>query len=265
MQVVKEYPDGVFSWVDLASPDIEGSKTFYGGLLGWSALDIPGDSGVIYSMCQIEGLDVAGIGPMDPDMRAQGVPPFWTSYVNHSDVDAVAARAVEAGGVIMMPPFDVMESGRMAIIQDPSGAVFGVWQPKEHIGAKLVNIPNTLTWNELQTNDIEGAKSFYAAVLGWTYTQDESGYVVCYVDGRHQAGMMAITEEMENVPPNWTLYFLVDDIEAKAKKVAELGGNVIVPPTQAGEMGKFSVVQDAQGGFFSLIEYAGPADPPPGY
>jgi hypothetical protein len=140
MQVVKRYPDGVFSWVDLGTNDTEGAKAFYGGLFGWSSLDFPTDSGMVYTLCQIEGHDVAGLGPLDPEMQAQGVPPFWTSYIKHDDVDAVAGRAAKAGGTVMMPPFDVMESGRMTIIQDPTGAMFGVWQPKEHIGAKAEKV-----------------------------------------------------------------------------------------------------------------------------
>jgi predicted enzyme related to lactoylglutathione lyase len=265
MKVVSRYPDGVFSWVDLGTSDTEGAKAFYGGLFDWSFLDIPTDSGVVYSMGQIDGHNVAGLGPMDPEMQSQGVPPFWTSYVKHDDVDAVAARAAEAGGTVMMPPFDVMDSGRMAIIQDPGGAMFGVWQPKEHIGAKLVNVPNTLTWNELQTRDVEGAKAFYGAVFGWTFNVDESGYVACKTDDRVQAGMMQIQESWGEVPPNWSVYFLVDGIGSQVEKVKELGGNVLVPPTPAGEMGTFSVIQDPQGGHFNLIEYKGPADPPPGF
>lgn len=126
MQVVTEYPDGVFSWVVLATTDPTASKEFYAGLFGWSFIDMPTDSGVVYSMAQIAGKNVAGLGPMDPDTQAQGVPPFWTSYVKHGDVDAVANRAVESGGEVMFPPFDVMDSGRMTIIQDPGGAMFGV-------------------------------------------------------------------------------------------------------------------------------------------
>ena len=265
MKVVTRYPDGVFAWVDLGTTDAEASKTFYSSLFGWSFLDVPTDSGVVYSMGQIEGYDVAGLGPMDPDMQAQGAPPFWTAYIKHDDVDAVAARVTEAGGNVMMPPMDVMDSGRMTIIQDPAGAMFGVWQPKAHIGAKLVNIPNTLVWNELQTTDIDGAKAFYTAVFDWTYRVNEQGYVACKTDDRIQAGMMQIDESWGEVPPNWSNYFLVDEIEAKVEKVKELGGNVLVPPTPAGEMGKFSVIQDPQGGHFNIIEYFAPADPPPGH
>ena len=113
MQVVSRYPDGVFSWVDLATTDPEAAKKFYGGLFGWSFLDMPTDSGNNYSMAQIEGYNVAGLGPLDAGMQQQGVPPFWSAYVNHDDVDSVAARAADAGGTVMFPPFDVMDAGRM--------------------------------------------------------------------------------------------------------------------------------------------------------
>jgi predicted enzyme related to lactoylglutathione lyase len=265
MQIVKQYPDGIFSWVDLGTTDAEAAKAFYSGLFGWTFLDIPTDSGTIYSMAQIKGYDVAGLGPLNPAMQEQGIPPHWSVYVKHDDVDAVAARAKEAGGTVLFPPFDVMDSGRMTMIQDPTGAVFGVWQPKQHIGAKLVNIPNTLTWNELQTDDLDAARSFYAAVFGWTYEVDANGYVVCNVDGRTQAGMMKIEEDWGPVPPSWNNYFLVSDIEASVAKATELGGRLVVPVTPAGEVGKFSLVQDPQGGYFHIIEYAGPAAPPPGY
>jgi predicted enzyme related to lactoylglutathione lyase len=265
MQVVKQYPDGVFSWIDLGTTDTEGAKAFYGGLFGWTFQDIPTDSSTIYSMAQIDGYDVAGIGPLDSGMQEQGVPPNWIAYVKHDDVDAVAVKAAEAGGTVLFPPFDVMDSGRMTMIQDPTGAVFGVWQPKQHIGAKLVNIPNTLVWNELQTNDLDAARAFYAAVFGWTYQVDASGYVVCNVDDRSQAGMMAIQEDWGPVPPNWTSYILVSDIKASAAKVSELGGTLLAPPTSAGEVGTFALAHDPQGGHFTMIEYAGPAASPPGY
>jgi predicted enzyme related to lactoylglutathione lyase len=265
MQIVTQYPDGVFSWVDLGTTDPEGAKAFYGGLFGWSFEENPTDSGVVYSMSQIEGYYVAGLGPLDPDMQAQGIPPFWSSYVKHDNVDAVAESATKAGGNVLFPPFDVMDAGRMTMIQDPTGAMFGVWQPAAHIGAQLVNIPNTLTWNELLTRDMEGAKSFYSTVFGWTYETDANGYVAVSQDGRVQAGMMQINESMGEMPPNWSAYFLVEDADTAAARVKELGGNVLVPPTPAGDIGKFAVVQDPQGAVFNIIQYDGPASPPPGY
>ncbi|MGD2049523.1 MAG: VOC family protein [Chloroflexota bacterium] len=265
MQVVTRYPDGVFSWVDLGTTDTKGAKEFYSGLFGWSFLDLPTDSGTVYSMAQIEGKNVAGLGPLGPDMEAQGIPPFWSSYVKHDDVDSVAAKAAEAGGNIMFPPMDVMDSGRMTIVQDPTGAAVGVWQPKQHIGAQLVNIPNTLVWNELQTRDLEAARTFYEKVFGWTYDVDANNYVAVKAGDRVQAGMMQIEDSWGDVPPNWSIYFLVEDVDAAAAKARELGGNIMVPPSPAGEIGKFSVVQDPQGAAFSIIEYESGASPPPGY
>jgi predicted enzyme related to lactoylglutathione lyase len=265
MQVVKSYPDGIFCWIDLTTTDADGAKAFYGGLFGWEFDDRPTDMGPVYTMCQIEGYDVAGLSQLSPDMQAQDMPPFWSSYVKHSDVDAVAARISENGGNLMMPVMDVMESGRMTVATDPTGAAFGVWQPKEHIGAQLVNRPNALVWNELQTHGVEAAQSFYAAVFGWTYQTDENGYVMVSQDGRMQAGMMQIQEAWGDVPPNWGVYFMVENIETAVAKAKELGGTILVPISKAGEIGEFAVIQDPQGAVFTAMSFQGKIDPPPGY
>lgn len=265
MQEVTSYPDGIFCWVDLATTDLEGAKEFYASLFDWETSDIPTDVGNVYTMFQIEGKNVAGASVMNPEMQAQGMPPFWSSYVKHDDVDAIAEKADEAGGQLLSPPFDVMEEGRMVMIQDPSGAIFGVWQPRNHIGAQLVNRPNALVWNELQTRDGEAALSFYKTVFGWEDQVDENNYYVFKQNGRIQAGMLLMDESWdENIPPNWAVYFMVEDVEATTAKVEELGGKVLVPPTPAGEMGKFTVAQDPQGGVFTMMQFDGEVDPPPG-
>jgi predicted enzyme related to lactoylglutathione lyase len=177
----------------------------------------------------------------------------------------VVAKAAEAGGNVIMPPFDVMDAGRLVIIQDPGGAMFGLWQPGTHIGAQLVNMPNTLVWNELQTRDVEGARAFYGAALGWAYDADANGYVTCKQGDRAQAGMMKMDDSWGDVPPNWSIYFMVEDVEASVAKAQELGGAVLVPPTPAGELGKFSIIKDPQGAVFSLMQFDGPTSPPPGH
>lgn len=264
MHVVTSYPDGLFSWVDLTTTDTVGAKSFYCGLFGWEAADMPIGPDMYYSMLQIDGKNVAGLGPMQPDMQAAGMPPVWTSYVNHSDVDAVAGRVEQAGGTVIMPPMDVFDSGRMALFQDPTGAVFGVWQPRNHIGAQLVNMPNTLVWNELQTRDPAAANAFYAAVFNWTSSSDPNGYGMFANDGRIQAGMIAMDDSWGDIPVNWSTYFLVENVEETVAKAQELGGNVLVPPTVAGEMGRFAVLSDPQGGVFTVMQFSGPVDPPPG-
>ncbi len=265
MQVVKAYPNGIFSWVDLMTTDQEGAKAFYSAIFGWDVNDQPTDMGGVYSMFEIEGYGVAGGGEMSPDMKAAGMPTVWTSYVKHDNADTIAEKVTAAGGVVIMPPMDVMQEGRMLMAQDPTGAVFGVWQPKNHIGAQLVNQANTLVWNELQTRDIPTAREFYSAVFGWTYETDASGYVMCKQDGRMHAGMLQIDERWGDAPNNWSVYFLVDDVDAKAEQVTVLGGNIIVPRTNAGDMGSFVVAQDPQGGVFTIMTFTGPVDPPPGY
>jgi len=264
MKVVKKYPDCLFCWIDLATTDPAGAKAFYGGLFGWEFEDLPTDVGVPYTMCRIDGKNVAGLSAMPPDMAQQGVPPIWSSYVKHSDVDAVAARITEAGGTITMPAMDVMESGRMLFANDPTGAAFGVWQPKEHTGAELVNRPNTLIWNELQTHDPETARAFYASVFDWQYDVDPSGYIMPKTDDRIHAGMMKIDESWGDVPDNWQVYIMVEDVDAATEKAKELGGNILNGPMDAGQVGRLSVVQDPQGGVLTIMQFNGPADTPPG-
>lgn len=264
MHVIKQYPDGYFCWIDLTTIDTEAAKAFYAGLFGWEFLDIPmPEMDSVYSMAHFDNNLIAGLGPQSPDMQGQGVPPMWSSYIKHDDVDAISARVTEAGGTLIMPPMDVLESGRMIMAVDPTGAMFGVWQPNQHAGANLVNQPNTLCWNELQTHDVVKAKEFYTKVFGWGSQTEESGYVTFQVDDRTQAGSMKIQEEWGEVPPNWTVYFLVEDVNAAAEKVAELGGVIDAPPMRIGEMGEMAIAQDPQGGHFTLIEYDAPGEVPP--
>lgn len=265
MQVVSQYPDGLFCWVDLASTDVEAAKAFYCGLFGWTTLDLPTDMGMVYTMFQLDGYNVAAISAMPPDMEAQGIPSSWTNYIKHDDIDAVAAKVAEAGGTVVAPPFDVMTSGRMTIGMDPGGAGFGVWQPADHIGAQLVNIPNTLVWNELQTRAGEASKSFYKSVFNWDSHTDESGYTVFQLNGRLHAGMIIMDDSWDaNMPNRWGPYFMVEDVSATMAKAQELGGNVFVPPTPAGDMGLFTVLQDPSGGVFTAMQLNN-VDPPPGY
>ncbi|MEM7331053.1 MAG: VOC family protein [Chloroflexota bacterium] len=264
MQVVQSYPDGMFNWVDLASTDADSAKSFYSELFGWSFEDKPIDGGGVYTMATLHGYHVAGLSQHTPEMMEQGIPSVWSSYISHSDVDSVVSKATSAGGSLMIPPMQVMEEGRMAIIQDPSGAMVGVWQAQKHIGAQLVNIPNTLVWNELQTKDGDAAKAFYKEVFGWGDDSDPNGYVTYSINSRTQAGMIVL-DDTYPVPPNWTTYFLVEDVAAVTAKVKDLGGQAFMENNPAGELGIFSAVADPQGAAFVIMQFNGPVDAPPGY
>lgn len=265
MQIVRKYPDGTFSWIDLATPDQEGAKAFYTQLFGWTADDQPLPMGGSYTMLKLDGYNVAGLGAQPPDQQDQGIPAYWSSYVSVDDVDATVAKATAAGGNALFPPMDVMDEGRMTMIADPAGAMFGLWQAKNHIGAQVVNQPGALVWNELATRDVDGAKAFYNAVFGWGSNTDESNYTT-FADenGRIGAGMIQMDDSWGEMPPYWGVYIMVDDVAATVGKAQSLGGNVMVPPTPAGEMGTFSVLQDPQGGVFTVMSFNGPVDSPPG-
>ena len=267
MHVVTHYPDGVFNWIDLSTTDIAGARAFYNGLFGWTANNMPvADSGVDYTFFALDGHVVAGGGQMMPEQQAAGQPSAWTSYVKCDDVDAAVARAEAAGGTVLLPPIDIPNSGRMSILTDPSGAVFGIWSPRPFPGAALVNMDNTLAWNELQTRDLPAAREFYGQVFGWTADAMPSGYTTFAVDGRTQCGSLPIGGEMwEGVPSNWAVYIMVDDVDATAARAAELGGTVAVAPQDIGGMGRFAVIGDPQGAYFTVVKFDGPADPPPGF
>ena len=253
MPEVTEYAPGTPSWVDLASPDPDASARFYGGLLGWEATDPgPVEETGGYRMLQRDGRNVAGLGPT----QAEGQPAMWTTYISTDDADAVAARVREAGGQVIMEPFDVLGAGRMAVFADPTGAFISVWQPQSHHGADVVNEPGALCWNELATRDVDAAERFYEAVFAWrgdTRAYGDTTYTEWKLADRTVGGMIRMNEQWpEDAPAHWMAYFAVEDVDAAVARVEELGGRVAVPPTDS-PAGRFAVVNDPHGAVFSII------------
>ena len=250
----ERYDDGVPSWVDMGSPDLEKSRAFYGGLFGWETPEGPPEAGG-YSVCLLRGKTVAGLGPqMMPD-----VPPNWMSYVNVSSADDTVAKVSANGGTVFMAPMDVMDVGRMAVFADPLGAVLGIWQPKSHIGAQLANEPGAFCWNELVTTDLDKSKSFYKAVFGWDGADagppdNAHAYVEWKLGDKSIGGMMPKMPEMPaEMPPVWGVYFAVADCDASVAKAQELGGSLFMGPTDI-EPGRFAVLADNVGAVFNLIQ-----------
>jgi uncharacterized protein len=254
MPVFTSYATGTPCWVDVTSPDLDRTTSFYSDLFGWEPEQDPRPEAGGYTMFRKNGKYVAAGSPPPPG--SEGMPPHWTTYIASDDVDATAARVREAGGTVLMEPFDVFDAGRMTVAQDPTGAVFGVWQAGAHQGAELANEPGTLAWNECQTTDAEAADAFYRAVFGYEIdTADMGGteYRVLKVDGRGVAGMMPIGPQMGDVPPNWSTTFAVEDADAAVAKAEELGGRVLVPPFDIPEVGRYAVVQDPVGAVFGVL------------
>jgi predicted enzyme related to lactoylglutathione lyase len=248
-----EYAPGTPGWVDLGSPDPAAAKGFYESLFGWEIQDMGPDAGG-YMIASLRGKQVAGLGPI---MGPPGTPPAWMTYVYVEDADATAKKIEEAGGKPLMPPFDVMEAGRMAVFMDAEGAVCAIWQPNQHRGAQLVNEAGAFCWNELASRDPEGAKQFYGAVFGWvgdTQTMGDMTYTEWKLNGETIGGMRPIGPmDPPGLPAHWLVYFATDDTDASVAKVTEGGGTVMVPPTDI-PPGRFAVVSDPQGAVFALIK-----------
>ncbi len=253
-----EYSPGTFCWSELATSDQDAAKAFYSRLLGWQADDRPVGDGAYYSMQLIDGKPVAAIAAQPRQQRDAGVPPLWNSYISVQDADAVAERAEELGAAVHAPPFDVMTAGRMAVIQDPQGAYFMLWQPHEHVGAGLVNAPGALVWNELQSPDVEASAAFYGDLFGWSIEQAEGMQDVYLTIKNGVANNGGIRDLTPPSPPNWLTYFGVDDIDQALAMVAELGGYNLAGPIDI-EIAKLAVVADPQGAVFAL--YAGQLEP----
>jgi uncharacterized protein len=249
------YTPGTFCWAELATSDQAAANAFYGGLFGWQTDDRPVGEGSVYSMQVLDGKTVAAIAGQPQQQRDAGVPPLWNSYVSVQDADAVVQQAQALGATVHAPAFDVMTAGRMAVIQDPQGAYFMLWQPREHIGAGLVNAPGTLVWNELQSPDTDASAAFYGSLFGWEVAQFP-GMDDVYLSIKNAGANNGAIRELNppGMPPNWLVYFGTEDTDAALAKVQELGGSVLAGPIDIG-IAKIAVVADPQGAVFAL--YAG--------
>jgi predicted enzyme related to lactoylglutathione lyase len=234
---------GTFSWVDLSTSDAEAAKAFYGALFGWEFEDMPVGEGMTYTMARKGGKDVAALSQGDE-------PPHWNNYVTVESADDAAARAEELGGTVLAPAFDVLDSGRMAVVQDPTGAILAVWEPRAHIGAERVNETGAFTWNDLSTPDIAKAASFYGDWFGWRTEEipGAQGLRVIYNGDRTNG---SISSAVEGMPPFWCPYFGTDDLEPAMARTTELGGRILAGPIPVPQ-GAFAVAQDPQGAVFAL-------------
>lgn len=259
MSEVTSYAPGTPAWVELTTRDPDGARAFYGDVLGWDFDIGPPETGH-YTNCRVRGRNVAGLSGMPADGES---PTAWLTYIATGDADASAARIADAGGTVMMEPMDVMSFGRMAIAGDPTGAVFGLWQANEHIGAELVNEPGAMVWNELTTPDLDAAERFYGDVFGYGFAPEDTGeggpaYRTFRLGGQDRpvGGMSQMDEgDTTGAPPRWGVCFAVADSDAAAARTAELGGEVTLAPMDS-PYGRFALLRDPQGGAFAVMGVA---------
>lgn len=256
MPTMTKHAPGTFCWPECATTDAAGAKQFYSSLLGWTWKDIPMGPGGAYHIAELRGAEVAAMYALDDAMRSQGVPPHWAAYVSVEDADAAAAKAQSLGGRLLMGPMDVMEHGRMAVLMDPIGATFCVWQAKQHCGVGMLGEPGSLGWTQLNASDPDKAKPFYTALLGWKVEEMASPnggtYTTWQKSDGGAGGMMAMPPGM-GAPSHWLTYWMVADARAAHAKAESLGAKTFVPPTDVPGMLTFAVLQDPQGVMFAVM------------
>lgn len=255
------YEPGTFCWVELSTTDPDAAKSFYGELFGWTADDNPVPGGGVYSTMRLGSEAVAAIQQKPPQQDA--LPPYWFSYITVASADECAAAAKEAGASVHMEPFDVMEAGRMAVIGDPTGAMFGAWEPRESIGATLVNDPGCLTANELSTSDVAAATRFYEQLFGWKVEPIDTGGAPPYwtighdgaAEGRNGGMRELAPEQLEaGVPPHWMPYFTVSSADDAIATAKGGGGTVAFGPIEIPTGARIAVFADSQGAYFGIFE-----------
>ena len=257
-----DHPAGAFCWFECGSTDAAAAKDFYTRLFGWNAQDVPmpGDMEGHYTLLKVGDQDMAGLyqlaGP-----QFEGVPSNWSTYVKVDSADETLERATALGGTVAAPAMDVPGVGRIGFLQDPTGAHIGVFQAGEHPGSAQLSVEGAMGWSELATRDTEKAAAFYTELFNWGAKVDDKGpmpYTEFQVGGQSIGGMMEMTPQHGDAPPHWLPYVLVDDCNASAAKVTELGGNILVPPTDVPNVGRFAVFTDPAGAALAIIKLTMP-------
>ncbi|HLH38727.1 MAG TPA: VOC family protein [Bryobacteraceae bacterium] len=257
MPTIDQHAPGSFCLVELATSDQDAAKRFYSQLFSWSVVDYPMGPGGVYTMFQIGGRDAASAYTMQKEM--QGIPPHWDLYISVENADAAANRAKDLGGQAMVAPFDVMQYGRMAVLRDPTGAVFCVWQPKQSIGIGVAGAPGTLCWADLNSPDPPRAKQFYESLFGWKVTtgeNDSSGYLHIQNGKEFIGGMPPKEHQPPHAPPHWLPYFLVENVDSSVKTAESLGGKTLMPPADIPNTGRFAILADPQDAAFAIFQAA---------
>ncbi len=259
MANVDKNPIGSFCWFELATTDQAAAKNFYTSLFGWSVNDSPMGPDDFYSMLTLSGRDIGAAYTMRKEQRAQGVPPHWMVYIAVTSADDAVSKAAQLGGTVLAPAFDVMDVGRMAVIQDPTGAIFSAWQAKSRPSTTIIGVDNSFCWADLSTPDPEKAGKFYSGLFGWGLMndpKDPSGYIHIKNGEDFIGGIPPATHRNPNAPPHWLVYVQVADVEAAAAKTGQLGGKVLMPPRNMENVGTWSIIADPQGAVLALFKSA---------
>lgn len=263
MGIRDKYENGVFSWVDLITTEQDGAKEFYSTLFNWDFEDLPVDNQFTYSMAFKNGRKVAAIFLLSEEKRTQNIPPHWQSYINVKGLEEIVGKWQKHGGVVLSPPCEVMEAGRMAVVKDPTDSSLCLWQAKDHIGAEVVNEINTFCWSELQTRNRTQAIEFYQAIFDWNIIIEEQPpyYGMSQVKGNYNCGFFDLSQANlpSDIPNHWAVYFNVENLDASLELINRNGGKSLTPKMKT-DVGFLATISDPQGAVLTLIELENPDD-----
>lgn len=260
MTIVEKYAPGDFCWMELGTTDQTAAKKFYTELFGWTINEFPMGPNDFYTMFKMDGRDVGAAYTLRPEQRAQGVPAHWNLYVAVENADTAAGRAAELGAKVLAAAFDVYDVGRMAVLQDPTGAAFSVWQAKRHSGFGIKGVPGAFCVADLSTPDQERASRFYEQLFGWSVGKEDENpahnYYHLFIGGEFIGGILPPAFRNPETPPYWQIYLQVSDCDAIAKKATSLGAKLYMPPMKVEDVGRMAVLADPQGAAFAIFEAA---------
>jgi uncharacterized protein len=260
MPHIEKYVPGDFCWIELVTTDYAAAKKFYAELFGWTISEFLMAPNDFYAMFKIEGRDVGAAYTLRPEQQARGVPPHWNLYVAVESADEAALRAAGLGAKVMAEPFDVYNAGRMAVLQDTTGAVVSVWQAKSHSGFGIKGVPGTFCVADLSTPDQDGASRFYEQFFGWRIGKEDEDPAHNYYHLFHHdefiGGILPPASRNPGTPPHWQIYLQISDCDATAAKANNLGAKLYMPPTKIENIGRMAVMADPQGAAFAIFEPA---------
>jgi uncharacterized protein len=260
MPNVETHTPGDFCWVELVTTDQVAAKKFYSELFCWTTSDFPMAPNDFYSTFKIDGRDVGAACTLRSEQRARGVRAHWNLYIAVENADTAAARAAELGANVISEPFQVSDVGRMAVLQDPTGAVFSMWQAKRHSGFGIKGVPNTFCVADLSTPDQDRASRFYEQLFGWRVEKEDEdsahNYYHLFNQNEFIGGILPAAFRKPAVPPHWQIYWLVSNCDAVASKAQNLGATLQMPPMTIENIGRMAVLADPQSAAFAIFEAA---------
>ncbi|MEU0660556.1 VOC family protein [Streptomyces lavendulocolor] len=256
MTEATRHEPGTPCWVSLMAHRLDATQEFYGELFGWQFEPGPQQLGP-YVRGLLDGREVAGIGQLPAD---RDLPTAWTTYLASNDAGGTAEAVRCSGGTVAVGPITAADAGRLVICSDPTGAVFGVWQAAAHLGTGIVGVPGTPAWNELLTQETESVGKFYKTVFGYELDPVVSAdldLVMLKVGDRPVASLHGVGASLpRDRGAHWMTWFEVADTDAAARRVAELGGQVLQPPRDD-QAGQLATVADPEGAVFTIVRSAG--------